>query len=200
MCGGIVGAISLRIAGSAQVPTWHLAYNMGRITSYTLAGALAGGLGYALGNLFPAQRILYVLAQLMLVGMGLYLMGWRALLAPIERIGQRLWRHLQPIGQRFLPVRSAPQAFGLGLIWGWLPCGLVYSACVYAMAAGSSRQGALLLFAFGAGTLPNLLLAGFLFAHFRAWMHTPLVRTLSGGLVLGYGLIGLLRFGQGVTG
>ncbi len=191
MCGGIVGALSL---GSAPRPAVHLAYNAGRILSYALAGALAGALGGAslvLSDQLPVRLILYVLANLVLVALGLYLMGVRRALAFSERAGQRLWRRLQPLSRRFLPARTVAQAFPLGLVWGWLPCGLVYSALVTALTSGSAWRGAGLMLAFGAGTLPNLLLAGLLAARLNEYATKPVVRLTAGLVVLAFGLWGL---------
>jgi sulfite exporter TauE/SafE len=195
MCGGIVSAFSLQgPQGAAAIPI-HLAYNLGRIGSYALAGLMAGGLAQLTGNFLPLQRGLYLLASLMLVAMGLYLLGFTQSLAWLERGGQRIWRQIQPFTGRFLPVCSAKQALPLGLLWGWLPCGLVYSALATAMASGSAQQGALLMLAFGCGTLPNLLLAGLLMMRFRRFVQARVTRVLAGGWVLGYGLLGLSRLG-----
>ncbi len=193
MCGGIVGALSL---GSAPRPAVHLAYNAGRILSYALAGALAGALGGAslvLSDQLPVRLILYVLANLVLVALGLYLLGVRRALAFSERAGQRLWRRLQPLSRRFLPARTVAQAFPLGLLWGWLPCGLVYSALVTALTSGSAVRGAGLMLAFGAGTLPNLLLAGLLVTRLNEYAAKPVVRLSAGMIVLAFGLWGLIQ-------
>lgn len=191
MCGGIVGALSM---GGPARWSLHLAYNAGRIASYAAAGALAGALGAAslgLEGQVPVRLLLYFLANLMLVALGLYLLGVTRALALTERAGQVLWRRVQPLSQRFLPARSIGQAFPLGLLWGWLPCGLVYSALASALTAGTPGRGALLMLAFGLGTLPNLLLAGIVLARLNEFVRRPLVRTLSGLLVLGFGLYGL---------
>jgi len=193
MCGGIVSALSLG-AGS-RLPL-HLAYNAGRIVSYAAAGALAGALGGAsliLAGQLPLRMALYVLANLMLVALGLYLMGFTRVLAFAEGFGRRLWRALQPLTRAFLPARSVAQAFPLGLLWGWLPCGLVYSALVTALTSGSPVRGALMMLAFGAGTLPNLLLAGLLAGRLQTFAGKAQVRFLAGLLVLGFGAVGLFH-------
>jgi len=191
MCGGIVGALSLQgPQGAAAVPI-HLAYNFGRIASYGTAGLLAGLLGQAAGNLMSLQYGLYLFASLMLVAMGFYLLGVTQSLAWLERGGHSVWRRIQPLTQRFLPVRGMAQALPLGLLWGWLPCGLVYSALTMALASGSAGRGGLLMLAFGLGTLPNLLLAGLLLVRFRRFAQARATRLVSGLLVLGYGLLGL---------
>lgn len=190
MCGGIVGALSM---GGGR---WslHLAYNTGRILSYGLAGALAGALGAAslgLAGQTTARLVLYVFANLMLVALGLYLLGVTGALALTEKAGQKLWRRIQPLTRRFLPARTVAQALPLGLLWGWLPCGLVYGALASALSAGSAWHGAGLMLAFGLGTLPNLLLAGVLLGRFNHFVRHVWVRRTSGILVLGFGVYGL---------
>ena len=192
MCGGIVGALSM---GAPARWSMLLAYNAGRILSYSAAGAIAGALGAAslgLEGQMPIRLILYFLANLMLVALGLYLLGVTRALAFTERAGQSLWRLLQPLTRRFLPARSMAQAFPLGLLWGWLPCGLVYSALATSLTAGSAGSGALAMLAFGLGTLPNLLLAGIVLARLNEFVRRPAVRIFSGLLVLGFGLYGML--------
>ena len=192
MCGGIVSALSL---GGPPRFALHLAYNCGRIVSYATAGAIAGALGglsLVLSDQLPVRIGLYVLANLMLVALGLYLIGITQTLAFTERFGKKLWVHLQPLGKRYLPARTVAQAFPLGLLWGWLPCGLVYSALATALTSGSALHGAGLMLAFGAGTLPNLLLAGLFAVRLRAYAALPAVRWLAGLLVLGFGVWGLI--------
>ena len=191
MCGGIVGALSM---GAPARWSMHLAYNAGRILSYAIAGALAGAFGaagLALDGQAPVRLALYLLANLMLVALGLYLLGVTRALAFTERAGQYLWRQVQPLTKRFIPARTVTQAFPLGLLWGWLPCGLVYSALATALVAGSPTRGALAMLAFGLGTLPNLLLAGMLLARLNEFVKRPAVRVVSGLLVLGFGIYGL---------
>ena len=200
MCGGIVSALSLQMPGAAgrSAPAWsiHLAYNFGRIASYAIAGALIGALGslgLLLNNWLPVQLGLYVAANLMMVALGLYLTGLTQTLAFTERAGQWLWRRVQPATKRFLPVRGAAQAFPLGMLWGWLPCGLVYSVLTMTLVSGSAARGAATMLAFGLGTLPNLMLAGLLLARFRNVVQGRAVRLASGLIVLGFGVWGLVN-------
>ena len=192
MCGGIVGALSMGAPGRWSM---HLAYNAGRILSYGLAGAIAGAVGAAslgLDSQVPMRLALYLVANLMLIALGLYLLGVTEALAFTERAGQLLWQRLQPLTRRFLPARTVAQAFPLGMLWGWLPCGLVYSALATALSSGSAVRGGLCMLAFGLGTLPNLLLAGIVLARLNEFVRRPAVRIASGLLVLGFGLYGLL--------
>ena len=191
MCGGIVGAMSM---GSGQNFALPFAYNAGRIISYAAAGAFAGAVGeagIALAGPLPVRIALSTLANLMLVAMGVYLMGVTRALAFIERVGQVLWRRIQPLTRRFLPARTATQAFPLGLLWGWLPCGMVYSALAVALTSGSAWRGVGLMLAFGLGTLPTLLLASLMATQLNAALNRPVVRYLSGFIILAYGVWGL---------
>jgi len=200
MCGGIVAALSMGLpdqyrTGAAR---WRylLAYNSARIGSYTLAGGLLGGIGWLAANwsgLHQAQQGLQVVAALFMVALGLYLGGWWQGLAQVERAGSRVWAGLEPLGRRFLPVKSPGQAFLLGLIWGWLPCGLVYSVLVWAISTGNPLHGAALLFSFGLGTLPNLLAMGVAATWLSARVRDRRTRQLAGLLVILFGLYSLLR-------
>lgn len=196
MCGGIVGALSFglpeHIRGNARAALpYLLAYNVARIFSYGAAGALVGGVGAMAANLVAVHHgrlILQLLAGGFLVALGLYLGGWWRGLARVEQAGGIVWRRIEPFGRRFLPVRTLPQAFALGLVWGWLPCGLVYSVLIWAISAGSAQRGALLMVSFGLGTLPLLLAMGFSAAAIGAVLRKPLARTLAGAAVSGYGV------------
>jgi uncharacterized protein len=194
MCGGIVAALSVQLPG--QKPSWrlNLAYNVGRITSYAAAGAALGGLGsigLLLNDILPVQLALYVAANLMLLALGLYLCGVTRALAITERIGHRLWIRIQPLTRRYLPARRVSQALPLGLIWGFLPCGMVYSVLTMALLAGSAARGAGLMLAFGLGTLPNLLAAGLFASSLAKAMRGRGMRLASGCLVLGFAAVGL---------
>ncbi|MCB5208045.1 sulfite exporter TauE/SafE family protein [Methylovorus mays] len=196
MCGGIVGAVSMSLPGARPRLPFLLAYNGGRILSYTLAGVLAGALGassFFLGHILPIQKILYGLSSLMLVLLGLYLAGvWHGV-TYVERLGSVLWRQLQPLSRRLLPVQSPWQAILLGAVWGWLPCGLVYSVLVAALAAGDAVQGGLLMLAFGLGTLPTLLAMGMAAVKLKKVLQQGWLRKLSGLAVILFGLFGLYR-------
>ena len=201
MCGGIVGALTLGLPEQRRhsaAGTWpfHLAYNLGRISSYTLAGALAGGLGAGLlllTEVRQAQQVLQVIAAVFMCALGLYLGGWWSGLRYVERIGGSVWRRIEPLGRGLLPVATPMRAFMLGLVWGWLPCGLVYSVLIWALAAGSAVAGAQLMLGFGIGTLPNLLLMGVLAAKLGSFVRQPWPRRVAGGLVLVFAGVLLMR-------
>ena len=196
MCGGIVGALTLGLPLVRERPLlarlpFLLAYNTGRIASYVAAGALAGGVGAWAANLVSVHRAqlgLQVVAGLFMILLGLYLAGWWPILGHLERAGGVLWRRIEPLGRRLLPVRTLPQALGIGLVWGWLPCGLVYSALVWAIGAGGAGKGALLLLGFGLGTLPALLAMGTAAVALANWARRPIMRRAAGTLVVLFGV------------
>jgi len=191
MCGGIVAAFSFRADGSTPPFRLHLAYNLGRVSSYTLFGALAGALGASLklADFAPVQTLLYVLAQAVMILLGLYLAGFNQWVLIFERAGGAVWRRVKPLFQKLLPVKSLPQAVLAGMAWGWL----VYSVLVSALAAGSPASGAALMLAFGLGTLPNLLGMGLFARQIQPFMQQLWVRRAAGLMVAGFGAWGLLR-------
>jgi len=123
-----------------------------------------------------------------MVMLGLYIGGWWMGLTRVEQAGSVLWRRIEPIGRRLMPVRSPGQAMALGFVWGWLPCGLVYSVLIWALSAGSAANGAWLLLGFGLGTLPNLILMGVFAAQVGQFMRQRWVKTVAGGSVVAFGL------------
>ena len=196
MCGGIVGAFSLQLPGSGPRISYHLAANLGRLASYVVIGVIAGTLGSAsafLSHLFPAEKILYVVANLVLIALGLHLAGiWSGVLV-LEAAGGGVWKRLQPVFKKLVPIQSLPQAFAAGMVWGWLPCGLVYSVLIAAVASGSALQGGLTMLAFGLGTLPNLLLMGLFASQLQRFLARQGVRLAAGLIIVALGLIGLAR-------
>lgn len=194
MCGGITGVLSI---GTESLPAGQrllriFAYNAGRIGSYTVAGAIAGLAGGTLGDLLPpglAHQVAMVVSAAFLVLLALYMIGRGGVLIRLEKVGGRLWRHLKPIGQRLIPARNPVQAFGLGLVWGWLPCGLVYTALAWALASGSAARGALLMLGFGLGTLPALISMGLASSWILAWRDRPAVRYGAGLVLAGFAII-----------
>ncbi|VXB95610.1 Sulfite exporter TauE/SafE family protein [Pseudomonas sp. 8AS] len=189
MCGGLMGALTLAIPAEQRGRRLRLllAYNLGRILSYAAAGVLIGLAGWAVAS-SPAAMVLRVIAALLLIAMGLYLAGWWSGLTRIEGLGRHLWRHLQPIASRLMPISSVPRALLLGAIWGWLPCGLVYSTLLWAASQGSALDSGLLMLAFGLGTWPVLLATGMAAERLTALLRRRGVRMAGGLLVILFGL------------
>jgi sulfite exporter TauE/SafE len=200
MCGGIVSALSLSIDQPKKTPlSFLLAYNLGRIISYVIAGAIAGGLGALLAanaSLHSAQLGLSIFAAGFMFLMGLYIAGWSSVLSKVEKAGGVIWRQLEPLGRRFLPVKQTDHALWLGMVWGWLPCGLVYSVLIWSLSAGSAMQGMWLMLGFGLGTLPNLLAMGVAAQQLKQWMHKIWVRQSAGMLLIAFAVIQLARLIQ----
>lgn len=189
MCGGLMGALTMAIPVDQRSRRVQLllAYNLGRILSYGCAGLLLGLGGWALAN-SPAAMVLRILAGLLLICMGLYLGGWWSGLTRIEALGRGLWRHIQPLAKRLLPVTSLPRALLLGALWGWLPCGLVYSTLLWAASQGSALDSGLLMLAFGLGTLPVLIASGLAAQRLNQLLRQRSVRTAGAVLVIIFGL------------
>lgn len=165
-----------------------LAYSAGRIFSYACAGALVAGLGYVGAQYLALAPLLRGIAGLLLIAMGLYLVGWWRGLTLLEKAGQRLWQHLQPLAQGLLPLRTAGSAILLGLVWGWLPCGLVYTALAYAATAMSPLAGMAQMTAFGLGTLPAVLLGGLSMAKYGRVMQGKNFRRVFALSLVVYGV------------
>ena len=194
MCGGIVGTLALQSRGALVVR--QAAFNAGRILAYALAGAIAGSaarLAQLAGAAIEARIALFVVANVFMILLGLYVAGWGRGVLLLEAAGERVWRHIQPLARRFLPIDSTPRAIGAGFLWGWVPCGLVYSMLVLALASGSALHGAAVMLAFGLGTLPTLLLAGMALQRVLAIRRLAWVRRGAGALIAALGAVGLAR-------
>lgn len=200
MCGGIVGALTFSLPERVRneprrLLAFTLAYNAGRIVSYALAGALFGWLGalvFAAANAGAAAWVLRLTAAVITVAMGLYIAGWLPRFARLERLGEPLWRTIEPWGRRLLPVHTLGRAVLYGAVWGWLPCGLVYAMLIAAPAQSSMLGGALYMTLFGLGTLPIMLGTGMLAGRLRGWTGKTVLRQLAGLGVVALGLFTLL--------
>jgi sulfite exporter TauE/SafE len=192
MCGGIAGALSVSPGARATGPALarQVAYNLGRIGSYSVAGALAGALGIAFAQLFGATGImaLRAAAALLLLALGLYLTGWWSGLARLERLGARAWRHIAPLAARLRPRQSLAGALALGMLWGWLPCGLVYSALALAATSGDWRHGALVMAGFGLGTMPAMVATGLVAGRVGRLARAVAPRRVAGVMLIAFGI------------
>ena len=168
MCGSIIGTLTLSLdakirANKAALIPYVFNYNAGRITSYALAGASVGVLDLlivlSLGTL-DGYRLLQILSATIMTASGLYIAGWFPRFAYVEKAGLRLWKLIEPYGRKLIPVKNRLHAFLFGMVWGWLPCGLVYAALALAATAGSITRSMLTMFFFGLGTLPAVMGVG----------------------------------------
>ncbi|MBC8257705.1 MAG: sulfite exporter TauE/SafE family protein [SAR324 cluster bacterium] len=195
MCGGIVSALTLGISQDnrrSNLLSYLLSYNFGRIISYSIAGAMAASLGSVsehFGFGMEVRKVFTLLAATVMIFLGLYLTGWwTAAILKIEQIGAVFWRRIEPYANNFIPIRSTGQALIAGLLWGWLPCGLVYSTLFLAMSAKTIPQGALIMAGFGLGTLPVLLAVGYFSDELIIHLQKRWLRTTVGLLIVGFGL------------
>ncbi|MEH6590878.1 MAG: sulfite exporter TauE/SafE family protein [Halioglobus sp.] len=153
MCGGIAAALNL--GGQAGAGT-TITYHCGRILSYTVLGALLG-LASSAVDITAWTIMLRYLSGLLLIAMGLYIGNWWLGMVVLERAGSVLWQPVQKMSSRWLPMRHWYQALPLGLCWGLMPCGLIYSSLAWAATANNALHSGLLMFCFGLGTLPAML-------------------------------------------
>jgi uncharacterized protein len=198
MCSGIIAACTTRRAQSAAKPQrWQLplAYNVGRIASYTAAGIGAGALGQT--ALFvrggdAAQTIMMIAAGLSMLTLALYVAGFAPFVTRIEKVGSFAWRLVQPYSRHFLPADTVLKALGLGAVWGWLPCAMVYGVLLIAVASADALQGGVVMLAFGAGTLPNALALSLVAARLRGFTRKPALRVGVAAVIAAIGLFALV--------
>jgi sulfite exporter TauE/SafE len=194
MCGGITSALSLSLKGRSKAETtWlMLAYHIGRISSYATAGLILGVVGWYLGDTSQTlQVVLRYLASAMLIAMGLYISGWWKGLMKMEKVGSHLWKHIQPIASKLLPIRNTPNALALGALWGWLPCGMVYSTLVWSASQGNPLQSGLLMASFGLGTLPAVFLTGLFARQLTSVIQSSITRNIAGTMMILFGLFAI---------
>ncbi|MEX2480184.1 MAG: sulfite exporter TauE/SafE family protein, partial [Gammaproteobacteria bacterium] len=208
MCGGVIGALAFALAPRSverrgMLP-FALAYNGGRIASYVLAGAAVGLLGARIAGVLPGESgylALRIAAALVLASAGLGLLGVRHPGALLERLGARAWRVLRRPGQALVPIRSLPAAWLFGMIWGWLPCAMVYATLAFAASSAAPARAALIMAAFGLGTSPALIAAATLAGRAPPLLQRPAVRRAAGvfmlAAALAYPFMGALSNGAG---
>ena len=202
MCGGLLAAMGIRdrvaapILPARTVAIRQLAYQIGRLSTYSLLGAVvgsAGALALHAADYLPLQRSLYAAANIFLLLLGASLAiaipvtGW------LQRTGAQAFGAVLTIVQPLMRRPDATGRIALGLLWGFLPCGLVYSVLPLALLAGGAWQGGAVMLAFGLGTLPNLMAAEFLFGRVRRALTRRMARYAVATVVIAFGLLGIWR-------
>ncbi|PFG56140.1 hypothetical protein ATG66_2466 [Vibrio sp. ES.051] len=190
MCGGIASLLSMGAPKSKFSSLIPLFYNMGRLASYVLIGGLVGGTISSLSELSGLTQSLAWLrfvAALFMIMVALYIAKWWQGLLIIEKAGQYIWKFISPAGKNLLPLQHPFHALPFGFIWGWLPCGLVYSALTWSAVSGSATDGGLIMLAFGLGTLPAMLAIGFGASYFQKLQKSLIFRNISALILIGYG-------------
>jgi len=196
MCAGLSGlfAVNASVASLRPQIPMAVAYNTGRILSYAFLGIVVASLGQTVVKAIPniAAPVRFA-SGLLIVIVGLQVaFNWR-FLAPLEKAGAKIWNHIAPAAKGLLPVTSMPKALGLGLLWGWLPCGLVYSVLLLAATTANAVNGGLVMLAFGVGTMPAMIMTGISASKLSRFMSR---KQLGAGLLII--LIGLLTLAMPV--
>ena len=196
MCAGLSGlfAVNASVASLRSKLPMAVVYNVGRVISYAVFGSIVGALGKSIVGAIPHLAApVRLLSGLLIIIVGLQVaFNWR-FLAPVEKAGAKLWNRIAPAARGLLPVTSLPKALGLGLLWGWLPCGLVYSVLLLAASTANAVNGALVMIAFGMGTMPAMILTGMSASKLSQFMSR---KRLGAGLLIV--LIGVLTLAMPV--
>jgi len=199
MCAGISGLFAVNVEARSLASRLPLAitYNAGRILSYCILGAVVALFGSALVDAIPRLAgPVRLVSGIVMVLIGLQIaFNWR-LLQPVETMGAALWRRISPAAKGLVPVTTIPRALGLGLLWGLLPCGLVYSVLLIAATSASPASGALTMAAFGIGTTPAMLMTGIGALQLSQFMSRRGTRLGAGLLII---LVGLLTLAMPVN-
>lgn len=189
MCAGISGLYAAGATVAAlrvQLPL-AIAYNVGRLLTYALLGVVVALIGKtAVGAIPSLAGPIRLVSGLLIVVVGLQVAFNLRLLAPVEKAGALIWNRLAPRATGLIPATSIPKAAGLGLLWGWLPCGLVYSVLLIAATTAAATSGGLVMVAFGLGTLPAMILTGLSAAKVAAFASRN--RMASGLLIVVLGI------------
>ena len=195
MCGGIVSALSFALAKQSPLQRLLLQYfyHLGRLFSYSVLGLLVGFLGKGILSPLVNSKWPFALTSLMMITFGLYLTGWWRGLDKLEVFGAKIWQAMTPLRQRFMPINSIPRALFAGMLWGFLPCGLVYSALALALTSASPLTASGTMLAFGLGTLPMMMLAGSTAGALKQKLQQHGWRTANGLLIIAFGIWTLLQ-------
>jgi hypothetical protein len=200
MCGSIIGTLTLSLSpeirnNKTRLLPYVFNYNLGRVTSYTIAGGLAGIIGVLMimpfGELH-GHRILQLLSALVMMSAGLYIAGWFPRFAYIEKIGIHFWKKIEPYGRKLISVKTHTQAYLFGMVWGWLPCGLVYTALAISATEGDVAKSALTMLAFGIGTLPAVMGMGIMTSILTKLSRTPRFRQVVGLFMIALALLAFM--------
>jgi sulfite exporter TauE/SafE len=185
MCGGIAGSLGALAGGTDRRSlAWPaLQFNFGRLLGYALLGAVAAGFVGVAGEIMALKaygKWLRLATALLVLFIGLrFLVDWRGI-DLIERGGAGIWKRVQPLAARVSQRHDWFGRTGLGVLWGFLPCGLVYTVLMTAASTGAAASGALTMFAFGAGTAPAMFGMTVAAPALGAFLSDKLVRRIVG--------------------
>lgn len=192
MCAGISGlfAVNSNIASLRNELPYALTYNLGRVISYAVLGMIVAAFGNVIVKASPnIAGGIRLLSGVVIILVGLKVAFDIRVLNVIERMGATLWSRIAPVAKSLVPVTSLPRALGLGLVWGWLPCGLVYSVLLIAATSAEPLSGAMIMIAFGLGTMPAMVMTGLGAARLSQLMRRRGTRVGLGLLIVVLGLL-----------
>lgn len=190
MCGGIVTSFTFMLPKNRNPYPFLLAYNIGRISAYAVAGAIAGSLGTLVTlSRYLNPQILPMIGSIFMFLMGLYIGRWSNMLTHVERMGGYFWRLISPLSKKLVPIKHPIYALPYGMVWGWLPCGLVYSTLTWSVSTGDPLSGFITMLFFGLGTLPVMLAMGGTAKELRQLLNKSVVRQSVAILLCSFGLI-----------
>lgn len=194
MCGGVASSLSLAIKEPIKLRIYTLLYNLGRVCSYCVAGALVSLLGSHMASRASIiSQSLSVISAVFMILVGFYIMRLAQTLNWLEKLGKfAVWQHLVKLNKYLMPINRKSKAFLYGALWGWLPCGLVYSALLWTVSLSHPIEGAFFMFSFALGTLPAMLTLGFVSHKIKDYLNHIVVRLTLGNIFLFYGLYLLL--------
>ncbi|WP_432463172.1 sulfite exporter TauE/SafE family protein [Agarivorans sp. QJM3NY_33] len=191
MCGGIACILGSRVSDNSSKFLLSLGFNFGRIISYSIAGAFVAGSFQAISLVHSSFQLLFLLqwlAAIMLILLGIHLTRWFSVLSPIEALGRGLWGKIQPTASKVMAIKHPLASLPLGMLWGWLPCGLVYSNLTLSASQANWFNGAIVMFCFGLGTFSVMLLAVMLGQKLTRILANRYLQICSGLMVFSLGL------------
>lgn len=193
MCGSIIGTLTYSLSQELRnnkriLFSIILSYNLGRVASYAIAGAVVGLLSMPFSQ-GMAYRFLQLASAAIMTGAGLYIGGWFPRFAYIEKMGSRFWKLIEPFGRKMIPVKTRSQAMLFGMVWGWLPCGLIYTALALAATTGNVMHSSMTMLAFGLGTLPAVVGVGIMTSLLAKLSKARLFKQIVGILFIVFALL-----------
>lgn len=194
MCGGVTAGLSMAAPKNSNKLPYIASYNIGRALSYTLAGAITGALSSILSHqLNNGIAWLHLISGIFLLLVAAYIGNWWPILTHLEKAGSVIWRFISPLSKKLIPFSTPIHALPYGFIWGWLPCGLVYSALTWSLASQNALNGAVIMLCFGLGTLPSMILTAYSTTQLTALLKNPQTKQIMAILICIFALFSISK-------
>lgn len=192
MCGSIILFLTINLKNKNK-KLYNYTYNFGRIISYVIIGFLSGFFGILINELAYSNLLLAIklISEISVINIGLYIIFGSKILIILEKFGFFMWNYLQFYIKFLLPIKNFWQAIIIGIIWGFIPCGIVYNVLIWSISFGSITKSSFLMFMFGCGTLPSMLLTGYYSMLYRNFVNNRLTKSIFGFIFIFIGLIGI---------